>query len=322
MSGAVPVTLVTGFLGAGKTTLLRRLLAAEHGRRLAVVVNDFGAIGIDAEWVREVVGEREMVRLTNGCICCSIRGDLLEAVAALASQPEPPEQVIVETSGVSDPQQLVQTFTLVEIATVTRLDAVITVLDAAGHDALVARDPELAVHQAAAADLVLLNKIDVASPEARERARHFVARMAPRARVFETTACDVPAALVLAADTRADRSACAFNAPHEHAHRDRYTAFAWTSPQPLAVEPLAAALGALPASVLRGKGIVYAAEAPEEQAHLNYVGARMTLTRGGPWRSRPQTRLEFIALSDPGVENRVRAQLDAVLAGVSRGGAG
>src|SRR5688572_19939366 len=161
-SRVTPVTLVAGFLGAGKTTLVKHLLQADHGLNLGVVVNDFGSINIDGDLIREVQGETQTVRLTNGCICCSIRGDLLETVVQLTAQPDAPQHIVVEASGVSDPLQLVQTFMLPELVPITRLDGVIAVADAAEIAVtLQGGSAELASRQISAADLVVMNKIDL-----------------------------------------------------------------------------------------------------------------------------------------------------------------
>ena len=104
MPGPIPVTLIAGFLGAGKTTLLNRILKGEHGLRIAVLVNDFGTVNIDSELIVGVEGET--VSLSNGCICCTIRDDLLNAALAVVARPEPPEYIVIEASGVSDPYSI------------------------------------------------------------------------------------------------------------------------------------------------------------------------------------------------------------------------
>ncbi|MGQ9813653.1 MAG: CobW family GTP-binding protein, partial [Candidatus Roseilinea sp.] len=130
MNKKLSVSIISGFLGAGKTTLLNHILRSNHGLRIAVLVNDFGAINIDAQLVAEARGDEDIISLENGCICCSIRGDLLAAVARLLNRQPAPQHIIVETSGVSDPIAVVQTFMLPQLAGFFELDAILLVIDA------------------------------------------------------------------------------------------------------------------------------------------------------------------------------------------------
>ena len=180
----VPVTIISGFLGAGKTSLLNHILNADHGLRVAVLVNDFGEINIDAELVSGVSGE-STINLSNGCICCSIRDDLLEATVQLIQDPNPPEYIVVETSGVSDPEAVSLTFMAVELQSRTRVDSVLTVVDAEQIYQVNEKHRRLAVDQIAMADIVVLNKLDLVNDEKREELAEFVTDLVPRARILE-----------------------------------------------------------------------------------------------------------------------------------------
>ena len=129
-SQAGPITVLTGFLGAGKTTLLNRILNGNHGLRVAVLVNDFGSINIDADLVVGIENNGDVISLANGCVCCSIRDDLLDAVTQVLARPEQPEYVVLEASGVADPVGIAVTFTDAGLRDRIRLDSITCVVDA------------------------------------------------------------------------------------------------------------------------------------------------------------------------------------------------
>ncbi len=179
MTMRIPITIITGFLGAGKTTLLNRLLRAEHGLRLAVLVNDFGSVNIDAQLIIGIEGET--ISLKNGCICCTIRDDLREAVLRLLAREDAPDAIVIETSGVSDPYAVAATFTLsADLRERTQVDCIVALVDAEQVTDLSGELFGLAVDLVSAADLVVLNKLDLVSERQRENARGWVMGFAPK----------------------------------------------------------------------------------------------------------------------------------------------
>jgi G3E family GTPase len=231
--------VLTGFLGAGKTTLLNRLLAGEAGR-VAVIVNEFGEVPIDG---RLVVGaEDRLVTLANGCVCCTVRGDLAEAVAKLLEArrrwlfPLRFDRVVVETSGLASPGPVVQTFLLdARLAAETRFDGVITLVAAPGAEATLAAHPE-ARAQVAHADLMLLTHVDRADPAEVAAVKSALARANPAVPVHEAVRGDTPLAPLL--DLRAHEARRWRLLPAEPDHRPDVGALAFETDQPVALHSL------------------------------------------------------------------------------------
>ncbi|HEY4900536.1 MAG TPA: GTP-binding protein, partial [Terriglobales bacterium] len=177
----IPVTVLTGYLGAGKTTLLNRILSEPHGKKFAVIVNEFGEIGIDNELI--VNADEEVFEMNNGCICCTVRGDLVRIIDGLMRRKGKFDAIIVETTGLADPAPVAQTFFMDEqVGAKTKLDAVVTVADAKWLNERLKDAPEVK-NQIAFADVILINKTDLVSPaelneiEARIRAINPYARL-------------------------------------------------------------------------------------------------------------------------------------------------
>jgi G3E family GTPase len=191
----IPVTVLTGFLGAGKTTLLNRLLREAEGRRYAVIVNEYGELGIDGALV--VGAEEEVYELNNGCVCCKLRGDLVRVASALVRRPGGFDGILIETTGLADPAPIVQTFYLDDLLRQhTRLDSIICVADARHLPDQLHTGPE-AGEQLAQADLVLLNKADLADEEALGHAEQAVRQVNPSAELLRCVRGEVALARLL-----------------------------------------------------------------------------------------------------------------------------
>lgn len=180
----IPATILTGFLGAGKTTLLNRILTTDHGYRIAVIVNEFGEVGIDHHLL--ISSEQEVVQMNNGCICCSVQGDLLRTLFQLAEQKDKFDTLLIETTGLADPAPVAQTFFVDEaIRREFSLNAVVTVVDSK-HIWSHIDDSAEAKEQIAFADLILLNKTDLATPEELDALEGRVQSLNPTAKLFRT----------------------------------------------------------------------------------------------------------------------------------------
>src|SRR5688572_17047851 len=195
-AGPPPITILTGFLGAGKTTLLNRILAGDHGLRVAVLVNDFGSINIDADLVVGIENDGDIINLANGCVCCNIRDDLVAAVTQVMARAERPEYILLEASGVADPSGIALTFMDESMRERIRLDSIMCVVDA--EQIFAAPEMmELKLRQVAFADMLILNKVDLVTPEEIARIKAWLDDRFHRYRLVE--ACDgkVPLEILL-----------------------------------------------------------------------------------------------------------------------------
>lgn len=306
------VTLLAGFLGAGKTTLLNALLR-DTTEPLGVIVNDFGSINVDAALVSGTANVQSEVALQNGCICCTIRGDLLSALLSLTRRADSPTHILIEASGVSDPAGIVRTFVDPRVAECVELAAVIGCVDPTEFATLIEDDWALASTQLRVCDFVVLTKEDASTPEQRAATTELVHRLAPRARLLHASLDAAPTAVLLDAQGLWDASRTASSATdteqphvhevdgghgHHHHHHHGVHAFdTWTyrSQTPLSAYALRRALTQLPRAVFRAKGFVHVAQDPSVRVLVHVVGGRAELRNEGSWGDgSPCTELVFL----------------------------
>jgi G3E family GTPase len=233
MSEKIPVTVLTGYLGAGKTTLLNRILTEDHGKKFAVIVNEFGEAGIDGDLV--VGADEEVFEMNNGCICCTVRGDLIRILDGLMKRKGKFDAIIVETTGLADPAPVAQTFFVdQDVGDATKLDAVITVTDAKWLKERLKDAPE-AKNQIAFADVIVLNKTDLVTPEELASVEAAIRAINPYAKLHRTERCALPIDQLLDRnafdlDRILDIEPDFLESGHHHHHSDEVRSMSFTIP--------------------------------------------------------------------------------------------
>jgi G3E family GTPase len=301
----IQLTVIGGFLGAGKTTLLNRLLRDAGDRRLAVLVNDFGAINIDAELVQSRAGE--IVSLKNGCICCGVGGDFIGELALLRDRTDPPAHVVVEASGVADPGAIVVLGDLPGY----RKDAAVVVADAEtvrarAADAVTGRQ---IIGQLRAADLLVLNKTDLVDVGQLAQTRAWLREIAgPSKAIVETAFGDVPIDVVLGLHAASGRPAVvesdhdsAGHDGHDHEPQQHpsFETWSWTGAEAISGTGLVEALRALPDGIVRAKGLLHLREDGANRYVMQVVGRRFRIEADRPWGDEPPAS-QLVVIGLPG----------------------
>lgn len=289
MTRKLPVTVIGGFLGAGKTSLINRLLTCGADRRTAVLVNDFGAVGIDERLIES--RDTGVMTLTNGCICCSLQSDLVEQVHEIVRRGGPAfDHLIIEASGVSDPGEILRALGYPRIRGLITVSSVVTVVDATRFGLMTGEPRQLAERQILAADLVLISKSDIAAPDQAASTR--LACEALGARCLESAGAPALWELLLALERQPE-----FRLDPETSGASAESLFeqwSFSEPGPYRLRALRSTLASLSPEIYRAKGFIHLQEVPDANCVVQVVGDRVEIRRADEESDEHRDVLVFI----------------------------
>ena len=316
----IPVTVITGYLGSGKTTLLNHILTGQQGRKVAVIVNEFGEVGIDGQLI-EQNGDEQLIEFNNGCLCCTVRGDLIETIAKLRLRAGDLDAILIETTGLADPAPVASTFFVDEaVRADTRLDAFVTVVDAVNIEKNLEQSVE-AQEQVAFADIILVNKTDLASEEQLQRVERRVRLLNPLARLHRSANSVVDLDLILGvnafqldAKLQVDPE---FLTDHEHEHDPAITSIVLREERPIDMNRFVSWMSPLLQRegdrYLRTKG-VFNALGFNERVVFQSVRMLTTMARFHAWTADEARRTEYVVIGRDLDRDMLAAGLSACVA--------